>query len=222
MIENRINYIFKNKELLKEALTHPSLNKKSSQRFFDYERLELLGDSILSFVITDILLKNFPDLQEGDIVKMKSVLVSRDILCKISLDLDINSYILMSKGEETIGGRNNLNNLSNVVEALIGAIYLDSDMSCIYRVIKILWQNYLNNIDIVSSDPKTFLQEWAQSYNYGIPKYKMINKSGEVHAPIFTIKVSLVKKFSVANGKSIKQAEKNAALKFITSFISQK
>jgi len=182
----------------------------------NYERLELLGDSILGFLITEILFHKFQNYNEGNLAKIKSHLVSKEIISKVASNLNLADYIIMTKGEELSGGRDNLNNLENTMEAIIAAIYLDSDIQSVQKVVEDLWTFHIDNINLDAIDPKTHLQEWSQEHHYGIPLYEVMDKTGPVHAPIFTVMVSVADKFTASgSGKSIKLAEKDAAKKLL-------
>ncbi|KAF8818817.1 ribonuclease III [Rickettsia endosymbiont of Cardiosporidium cionae] len=213
ILENKIGYSFLDKKLLAEALFHPSIKQiRNSNSVKNYERFELLGDAILSFVILELLLEKFPDYTEGNISKIKSYLVSKDVLYQVGAEIDIKSHIVMSPGEENSGGRYNINNIANVVEALIAAIYMDNhSILDVSLFIKKLWYEFLNNIDFKKLDPKTKLQEWSQDNRYGLPHYNVIRKVGLMHSPIFTIEVTVGPHKQTASGHSTKIAEKNAA-----------
>src|SRR5262249_6874334 len=146
-LEQLINYHFKDKSLLIEALSHPSLKQHGHsvalQR--NYERLELLGDAVLGFVITEILFKNFAEFNEGKLARIRSNLVCKDMLCHVAAKLKLADYIIMTEGEEISGGRSNPNNIENAMEALIAAIYLDSDIHMVRQVIQNLWQESFNS-----------------------------------------------------------------------------
>src|SRR6266513_3248980 len=126
-LEERIGYKFRNPLLLAEALTHPSLGHETQQRHFDNQRLEFLGDAILQLVITEQLFNHFGDQPEGQLTKLRSRLVSRDALKAHAGALELGQYLLMGRGEEASGGRARTSTLADAFEALIGAIYLDSD-----------------------------------------------------------------------------------------------
>lgn len=212
-LEKLLGYQFKNVNYLKEALSHPSLKQiDSSKDHVDYERFELLGDSILNFIIVNRLLDKYKDLPEGEIAKIKSYLVSGELLNEISKKLQLSRFLVMTKGEENSGGRDNPGNIENAMEALIAAIYLDSgNMECTQNIVENLWQGYIHKFDIREIDPKTCLQEWAQKNHFPVPHYEVINQSGPAHAPEFTLQVTAGSYSSVANGKSIRSAEKIAA-----------
>jgi ribonuclease III len=215
-LEQKLGYNFKDKELLAEALSHPSLKQVDEPKDHkDYERLELLGDSILGFLIVEILFHKFKASDEGGIAKFKSFLVCKETLYKIAKKLDLANYIVMTVGEEKSGGRSNPNNLENALEAIIAAIYLDSDIHVTKSIVLKLWDLEIKNVSSKDLDPKTHLQEWSQANGYGMPIYEIIGKTGPVHAPIFTIDVRAGSKSSQGTGKSIKLAEKDAARKLL-------
>jgi len=212
-LEKALNYNYKDLLLLEEALSHPSLKQQSKygELQLNYERLELLGDSILGFIITELLFDKFVKYDEGDIAKIKAYLVCRDTLVKVASKVNLARYIIMTKGEESSGGRENANNLENVMEAIIASIYLDGGIEEARKLVAVLWEDLLHKINFSEVDPKTYLQEWAQSRKYDIPSYEVVDKKGPVHMPIFTVKVSVGSLHHTGTGGSIKLAEKDAA-----------
>jgi ribonuclease III len=209
-LEKKLQYEFRDLNLLQEALSHPSL-KQHDASIRDYERLELFGDSILGFLVTELIFNNFSDYEEGEIAKIKAYAVSRDTIVKIAKMLDLADYIIMTSGEEKSGGRNNSNNIENTMEALLAAIYLDSDIDQVRGIVKNLWHSHVSNIDFKNTDPKSTLQELTQSQNHSHPTYEVIKKNGPVHAPVFTVEVLAANHTQRASGPSIKEAEKAAA-----------
>lgn len=169
------DYRFNNLELLQEALTHPSISKKS------YERLEFLGDSVLGLVVTEMLLKQFPNESEGDLAKRKAALVVGEILSKIAIIHNLAPIIIMSESERKLGGECNLNTLENVVESLIGAIYLDSNFITIKEIINRIWQPFIDSMHEIPQDPKSKLQEILQKNGLALPKYELIKSEGPQH-----------------------------------------
>lgn len=211
-LEKLLEYKFSNINFLIESLSHPSLKQiYSKKHYMDYERLELLGDAILSFVILELLYRKFVNFDEGNLAKIKSFLVSKEILNQISKQLKLADFIIMTKGEENSGGRDNPSNVENAMEALIAAIYLDSNIEVVRNIIARLWQSYMHNFNYNDIDPKSALQEWAQHRKYPIPHYNIIEKTGPVHSPIYKISVQIGDYIGVGEGKSIKSAEKLAA-----------
>ncbi|MDX2050544.1 MAG: ribonuclease III [Rickettsiaceae bacterium] len=218
-VEREISYEFSSKLIIMEALTHPSykdIRKKST----NYERLEFLGDSVLNLVISELLFRKYEQKFEGDLSKLRSKLVSSSAISSIAQKINLGDKIFMSKGEESNGGRYNKRNLENVLEAIIGAVYLDSGLNNVRIIIENLWTELLRHNDNLEQDSKTFLQEWAHKNGYGAPEYTSISIKGPSHAPDFEIKVSIdSKRSAVANGKNKKEAEQAAASKFIKQFI---
>ncbi|MGX6960129.1 MAG: ribonuclease III [Rickettsia endosymbiont of Pentastiridius leporinus] len=211
-LEKLLGYSFKNKELLTEALSHPSLRQHHEYKANkDYERLEFLGDAVLNLIITEMLFTNFKEFNEGNLAKIRSYLVCKETICAVGNKLILQDHIIMTHGEELAGGRDNPNNLENTMEALIAAIYLDSDIATIHNIIKKLWAEFINIKDLTDYDPKTALQEWAQSRDYHIPIYQLIKREGVAHSSTFTILVKIKDYEQTGIGQSIKEAEKNAA-----------
>lgn len=211
-LEKIIGFKFKNLALLEEALSHPSLKQASDHKHHpDYERFEFLGDSVLNFVITDLLFHKFPTHREGELAKIKAHLVSKEVLNEIAEKINLAEYIIMTYGEEKGGGRENPSNVENTMEALVAAIYLDSNMTQVKNVIARLWHSLLHEFDFRDIDPKSSLQEWSQKHFHQMPFYEVTHKDGPVHSPIFTVQVVIGKHTGTGQGKSIKAAEKLAA-----------
>lgn len=225
-LQQTLAYSFNNNDLLIEALSHPSLKQHISKYGYqrNYERLELLGDSIINFFITEILFKKHLTYDEGKLAKIRSYLVSKELLCKIAAKLNLSDYIIMTHGEEILGGRNNLNNVENAIEALIGAIYLDSNIETTKKILYGLWQEFLSITDLTGYDSKSTLQELVQKRGASKPLYEIIKREGLPHSPIFTVLVtvelydvnnSIQKYHQTATGPTMKAAEKEAARKLI-------
>ncbi len=217
-LQEKIGYIFNNKSYLLEAITHPSTSyKQKKKNRFNYERLEFLGDAILSTVMAEYIFKKFPHEPEGVLSKKKAILVSKDVLSKIGSSLDIGNYIIMTKGEENTNGRYNINNLENVMEAIIGAIYLDSNelgFDNAKKIIMRLWKDFLNLDSQYSS--KTTLQEWVQKKYKKLPKYNLEKTEIIDKQEIFTVSLS-VPNFNKLEktGRNIKEIEKELASDFL-------
>lgn len=214
LLEKTLNYKFNNTGFLIEALTHPSM-KQIDTSIKDYERLELLGDSILGFLVTEMVFNKYTKYEEGNLAKVKAHVVSNATLVKIASTINLADYLIMTSGEETSGGRSNPNNIENAMEALLAAIFLDSNIENVRKIVRKLWKQSVDNIDFSAADPKTYLQELLQKKKLNIPKYELINQEGPVHAPLFTVKVSSSDVFIFGKGKSIKEAEKDAARKLL-------
>ena len=214
LLEKKLNYKFNNVDFLIEALTHPSM-KQIDNSIRDYERLELLGDSILGFLVTEMIFSKYTSYEEGNLAKIKAHVVSSGTLVKIASTIDLAKYLIITPGEENSGGRSNPNNIENAMEALLAAVYLDSNVENVREIVKRLWKESVDNVDFSAADPKTYLQEFLQKKKLNIPKYELINQEGPVHAPLFTVKVSSNSEFKYGEGKSIKDAEKDAARKLL-------
>ncbi len=213
-LEDSINYKFNDLSMLQEALSHPSLHGYASFSGRDYEKLEFLGDAVVNLIITETLYSNFQTHKEGDLAKMRAYLVSKEFMVKKAKELDIGMYILMGSGEEVAGGRDNPNNLENVLEAIMGAIYLDGGLDSVRNVILNLWGNISPDI-LLTSDPKSTLQEMLQ--DRGIRhSYNVVEKQGQPHSPTFKVMLEIDGgNFEYGSGNSIKMAEKEAAIKML-------
>jgi ribonuclease-3 len=214
-LEERIGYKFRNSLLLAEALTHPSLGHETQQYHFDNQRLEFLGDAVLQLVMTEHLFRNFGAAPEGQLTKLRSRLVSRETLKTHALALDLGRYLMMGRGEEASGGRARTSTLADAFEALIGAIYLDSDLATTRTFILTQARDELAQIaeEPVDINPKGQLQELLQSISPVSPIYETVSQSGPEHEKTFVVQVmwggTILGKGS---GRSKKQAETAAAL----------
>ena len=213
-LEAALNYRFKDMALLEEALTHPSLKQIDNTRRH-YERFEFLGDSILGFLVTEMIFHRFNKYTEGTIAKIKAHVVSCEVIIEVATQIHLADYMIMSSGEENSGGRINRHNIENTMEALLGAIYLDSNIEDTRKIVHMLWAEHIENIDFSVADPKTFLQEWLHNKMQIMPVYKVSKQDGPVHAPIFTVQLWAGEESQLGLGHSIKEAEKDAARKML-------
>lgn len=215
-LQERLNYKFKDEALLKKALIHRSFgNENWEYKNINNEKLELLGDAVLDLIVTEYLYKNFEIATEGELAKLKSMIVSEPVLAAISGEIKLGNYLMLSKGEELTGGRERESILGDVFEAVLGAVYLDSDLS-IAREVALKYLAYRiehinENDDLI--DYKTILQEYSQRIYKIIPIYEVINEIGPDHKKSFEIAVSLEGKKYLGQGigKNKKQAEQLAA-----------
>ncbi len=215
-LENTIGYKFQDKRILLEALTHPSYLIKNKGKQQNYERLEFLGDSIVNFIIADTLFNKFPGEDEGQLARRKGSLVCGETMSLIALEIGLGKYMIMAEGEKNTGGLIRKNNLENTLEALVGAIYTDSNILHVTTFVRKYWDKLLINKFSLQQNSKTFLQEWAQKRGLSIPEYKVIEVSGKDHDPLFTIEVMVESNGSaISCGTNKKIAEKNAAKKMI-------
>ncbi len=214
-LEERIGYKFRNPLLLAEALTHPSLRHETQQQHFDNQRLEFLGDAVLQLVITEHLYAQFSGEAEGRLTKLRSRLVSRDALKRRALALDLGPYLMIGRGEEASGGRERGSTLADAFEALIGAVYLDSDLATVRQFILRAAEGELQQLteEPIDINPKGQLQELLQSISPRSPVYKVLSQTGPEHDKTFVVEAvweGLV--LGQGIGGSKKQAETAAAL----------
>ena len=219
-LESRIGHSFTDKILLVIALCHPSLKQDPKYKTFlqeqkyNYEKLEFLGDAVLNLAITSILIEEKTSLQEGDLSKLRNFLVSKKTISDIALDLGLNNFIIISKGEKKNEGDQNISNLENCMESLIGALYIELNISKVFDLIKKCWAKYLQYDSF--SDPKTQLQEILQAQGQPLPLYEVTDSSGPDNNKVFSVRVSISENvYSVAKGSTKKEAEKAAAKKLL-------
>ena len=214
-LEKKIKYDFNNKDLLEEALTHSSFKNNSNS---NQERLEFLGDRVLGLVIAEFLFQNFLSEREGVLTNKFRYLVQNKQCTKIAEKLDIISYLQLGNSEKN---KTTHSILADSMEALLGAVYLDGGYDVSKKVILSLWDEYLNNDEILNAtvSSKNILQEYLHLNNFSQASYLVISKDGQDHEPNFLVEVSVVEIGKAkAHGKSIKDAEINAAQKFIEEF----
>lgn len=213
-LEKQLKLNFNNKNLLKQAFIHLSYLNESDKDLGSNERLEFLGDSILSFVISHWLYKKFPDYPEGDLTNIRSFLVKTESLALIAGQLHLGDYLFLSKGETSAGGQNNPLLLANTMEALIGAIFIDQGLDATGEFIRQYFQPLLNessDLDMIKGF-KSQLQEKIQSKNKQAPVYATLKEEGPDHAKTFTVAVLVGKKIiGIGKGKSKQAAEQKAA-----------
>lgn len=210
-----LGYSFKDVDLLSCSISHPSL-KQIKNDAKDYERLEFLGDAVLGMIITEAIYIKFYAVDEGRLAKIRAALVCKESICKVAKHLKLEDIMIMTRGEELSGGRSNLNNVENVMEAIIGAIYLDGGLEEARKVVLSLWGELIAVGDMVADDPKSSLQEWSQSRSMSIPRYDVVSREGESHSPTFKVMVTIDDLSPEhGEGRSIKAAEKDAARKLL-------
>ena len=211
-----LDYQFNDLDLLKIALTHRSKGAKN------YERLEFLGDSILGFVVADWLYKNYPQLAEGKLSRMRSSLVRKETLALVARELDLSSYLILGEGELKSGGLNGDSILADSVESIIGAMYLDSGFDVASDFI---YRNFAIHFDNISEsstfkDAKSQLQEAMQKNGLSLPVYTIVEAVGEQHDQEFTVDCVIgdVNINALAVAKSRRLAEQKAAMQVLEKF----
>lgn len=217
-LEQRVGHKFRNSLLLAEALTHPSLGHETQRHHFDNQRLEFLGDAVLQLVITEHLYLIFPREAEGRLTKLRSRLVSREALRAHALRLELGQFLMMGRGEEASGGRERTSTLADAFEALLGAIYLDTDLATARRFVLTLAADDLAQLDAerIDLNPKGHLQEVLQAISPTSPVYELLAESGPEHEKTFIVRVSWEgMALGEGSGRSKKQAETAAALQAV-------
>ena len=211
--------MFTRPDLLQQAFTHQSyVTHPTNSDIYSNERLEFLGDAVLELIVTQFLYDKYPAWREGELSKLKSVLVSRRVLARITSEFQLGSHLLMNRGEEQTGGKTRISNLANLYEALLGAIYLDGGFDPAYRFIKHTLLDHFRQIitDERNVNYKSVLLEYAQGNKLGAPNYRLLQDSGPDHEKIFTVEVQVNSGISaVGEGRSKKLAEQEAAKELI-------
>lgn len=206
-----IHYTFQDASLMMMALTHRSFNAQHN------ERLEFLGDSILSFLVAQELYQRFPKIDEGDLSRLRAQLVKESSLSSIASSMGLGDFIQLGEGELKSAGWRRPSILADTLEAMIGAIYLDAGIERAYQFVLRFFEKQLNEIDpkLIQKDAKTLLQELLQSQKSDLPIYTVVSIEGEAHSQSFTIEC-IIKKSNIKTqgiGQSRRIAEQEAASK---------
>jgi len=219
-LSKKLGYTFSNTDLLLQALTH------RSAKGIHNERLEFLGDSILGFVIAEVLYQQFPSHDEGDLTRMRSSLVRGVTLAEIGRGFNLGEYLVLGPGELKSGGHRRDSILEDAVEAIIGAVYLDSDNTTA-KALVLSW--FAERLDIIKpgneqKDPKTRLQEYLQARKIALPLYDVIHTSGQSHNQQFTVRCTtqVINTEVVTNGTSRRKAEQAAAQQVLALIFDKK
>lgn len=229
-LEERLGHRFKDRGLLARALTHKShvFDEQGGVAVVSghNEQLEFLGDSILGFLASDLLLSRRPDLPEGQLSKLKSHLVSASRLYAVAQSLDLGAYLMLGKGEELSGGRSKRGLLANAVEAILAALYLDSGLETCRRFVVccIIGELDLGELERapVTVDAKSALQEYAQARGLPTPRYAIVREDGPEHAKTFTVEARLGRDhLARAEGHSKKDAAQRAARHLLAGLKSE-
>lgn len=209
-LEERLGYQFENQRQLQLALTHRSHGATNN------ERLEFLGDSILNFIIGEVLFNRFPEAREGQLSRLRSQLVKGETLAELAREFEMGDCLILGEGELKSGGRSRDSILADSVEAIIGAIYCERGLDvCRERVLNWFASRIAAiSIDTSAKDAKSRLQEYLQAQRQPLPEYVVINVGGEGHAQVFTIecRVVIAKKPTRAVASNRREAEKQSAI----------
>ncbi len=211
-LEQKIGYRFRDRGLLRQALTHSSFaNEQKINRYPDYERLEFLGDAVLELVSSDFLFHENPQMPEGKLTKLRSSMVCEPALAYCARELTLGEYILLGRGEEAAGGRKRDSITSDVMEALIGALYLDGGFAAAHNFIHRFVLSDLEH-KILFYDSKTVLQETVQATEGSVLSYELTGETGPDHDKEFLVEVSIDGKvMGSGRGRTKKAAEQQAA-----------
>ena len=209
-LQTILQYHFKDEELLKTAITHRSYSKNKNN-----ERLEFLGDSVLGLVISGYIFKRLDKSAEGELSRVRASLVKEEALATVARDINLGDFLLLGSGELKSGGFRRASILSDALEAIFGAIYLDAGFSQCQKSILFLYEDYLVTLPSSAElkDPKTSLQEYLQGRKIDLPEYQVTKTEGKSHDQIFTIECSISGLNIIAQGRgsSRKKAEQMAA-----------
>ena len=216
-LERSIAYQFRDRELLVQALTHRSYGATNN------ERLEFIGDGLVNAVVAQLLYSAHPDLDEGSLSRMRSKLVSRDGLSVIAKRFDLGPLLQLGAGERKSGGRHRDSILADAVEAIAGAILMDTDFGRASEIVSVWFHDDVASLDTRSTrDAKTLLQEWLQGKGYSLPTYSVVSVSGEDHNQQFEVSCHTEVGDLVSYGRasSRKKAEQAAAADLLERLIN--
>lgn len=207
---------FKNQKLFEQAFTHRSFLNETKEKLSSNERLEFLGDSVISFVISKKLFEKYPNFNEGLLTNLRSLLVNTKSLAETASELGFGNYLKLSKGEEESKGRENQSLLADCFEAFVGALFVDQGIDVAFNFVSEVLIPKANHYveKRAFKDPKSLLQELVQSHRQGSPFYKVVNEAGPAHAKMFKVGVYIDDIFvGEGKGKSKREAEESAAEK---------
>lgn len=209
VLTQRIDYVFKNRTYLQTALTHRSATSNNN------ERMEFLGDTILSYLISIELYHRFPEAKEGELSRLRASLVKGVTLAKIAHEIDLGEFLVMGSGELKSGGYRRSSTLADAFEALLGAVYLDGGLEAASQFIKRFFSERLDQCDPNKAlkDPKTRLQEYLQALSRPLPEYEVVETRGQAHNQMFKVECrsDSLQKLVYGEGSSRRKAEQMAA-----------
>lgn len=214
-LQKKLGYTFRDIELLKLALTHPSVAHEQGTPTQTNQRLEFLGDAVLQLVLTRDLYEKFPGFDEGPLTKARAKLVNRQTLAEHGANLDLGAHLLLSRGEETHGGRSRPSALADAYEALVGALFIDGGFEAAREFIQREFRSELGELTVIPTmeNPKGELQELLQAVSSEAPQYNVVSATGPDHDRMFECTVEHAGvELARGRGKSKKAAESEAAL----------
>lgn len=211
LLEQAIGYEFKDRRRLIFALTHVSALSSQEGRTGSYQRFEFLGDRVLGLCVCDMLIAAFPDEAEGELSRRLAALVRKETCADVAEAWNVGPYLKLGTGYGAAGGRRNRAVLADVCEAIVGAVFLDSDYATARQVVERAFGERMRAAPVATRDAKTTLQEWAQGLGLPPPVYREAERSGPDHAPLFTIEVSVDGKAPAAATGATKRLGEQAA-----------
>jgi ribonuclease-3 len=211
----RLPHQFRRPELLQHALTHRSAADPRRQMLDSNERLEFVGDRVLALVMAEWLAERFPQEREGDLGKRLAVLVAQDSLARVAVALGIGPALRVTPNEERSGVRNRASVLSDALEALLGALYVDGGLDAARSLIRREWDALLEGPLRPPVSPKSRLQEWSLGRGLGLPEYVMMSTTGPSHNPVFVVRALVAGREAEGTGDNKRAAEQAAAEKLL-------
>ncbi len=216
-LEKTLRYRFQNAELFQQALTHRSASNRNN------ERLEFLGDAVLDFIVSEAVYLARPEVSEGDLSKLRASLVKDETLAELALELGLGEHLILGSGERKTGGHRRESILADALEAIFGAVFLDSGFDASKEVIDYVYEERYRELPNAGDlrDSKTRLQEWLQAQKMSLPDYELIDVSGKDHRQRFTVTCTVVEESASTDGESTtrRKAEQKAARKMIEILI---
>jgi ribonuclease-3 len=215
-LDKTLHYRFHDVSLLTQALTHRSANGRNN------ERLEFLGDAVLDFVISDAVFARRPDASEGDLSKLRASLVKDTSLAKLAADLGVGEHLILGSGERKTGGHRRESILADALEAIFGAVFLDSGFAAATEMIERVYARRLEELPDAEDlrDAKTRLQEWLQARKLSLPEYQLVEATGEAHQQRFIVSCTVGELSQRTEGESTtrRKAEQKAARQMLEIF----
>ncbi|MEO5698953.1 MAG: ribonuclease III [Casimicrobiaceae bacterium] len=209
LLRDRLDHAFRHPELLRQALTHRSYGAEHN------ERLEFVGDAVLDCVVAVALYERFPRIAEGDLSRVRASLVNRDTLARLARALDVGAELRLGEGELRSGGKERPSIMADALEAVFGAVFVDSGFDAARRVVERVYAEELGGVDpaLSGKDAKTRLQEWLQARRVPVPEYHVTSVAGEAHAQTFTVecRIPAMEIATQGQGPSRRVAEQDAA-----------
>ncbi|MDP2599591.1 MAG: ribonuclease III [Deltaproteobacteria bacterium] len=226
ILEKKLGYVFKDKTLLKRALTHKSYTNELKISPLEHnERIEFLGDAVMELAVSHLLMHQYRSHPEGELSKLRAAIVNEGQLAELAGSISLGDFLYLGKGEDQTGGRQKPSLLSDAYEAVLGAIYLDRGFLKVFALVKKHFSALVEKVGAegFAKDYKTRLQETVQGRFHTIPKYKMVKAEGPDHSKIFEINLYIQETlYGVGQGKSKKSAEQDAASQALERLLREK